>query len=838
MQLAAFGLQDLYLVEEPQMTYWKNIYFQHTNFAIESIQHSFKGNNNFGNLISCTIPKDNGDLIGKSYISAHITKINKTRPIREWTWVNKMKNPSNFNDIYSQSVKISPDGTYSIITGFFSGQIEYNNIIIGDPLLSSIFVLKVDALTGDFIWIKTAVNNNHEDTGMNFMDVIILDDESIYLTGYFHNVINFDGTILVSNSIPNNYNSFIVKLSSDGNTWSNIVHISSSDDCIAKTILYINNLLYVGGDFKENLTINGLSLINNEYYNGFICCITNPWLKKISGLNNNINSYVRISTISSNIESSSIVINGHFSLQANFDNFTLNSIGQSDIYIAKISLDGVFLWVNQIGGDFNEISAAGFTSYNSKSIKVLTNNNIVLTGVFFSNTINFYNSDIILQGNGNKNTFIAQLSYDNIWLWAIKIDNPENYINTCPSSIFTSDFDNSILISGSFGNPSYKIGNTTLINYDINGTSDTYITKISKEGNIIWAMSIGGSNSDYPANLDISPDGSYLILIGYFDSLSMYIGDFTLSNDGNQTYTYIVKLDILGYPIINRIGFQILNYVELRIGGKTIDKHYSNWMYIWSELSHNIDMKQLLDKIVGSYDDALMEYTVNIPLFFSYCRHNGLALPLISLKYHDVEIYVNLENKETIFGNETTATISSINLWIDYYFLDTKERQEFAEQSHDYLIETVQSQEEYIINNDTTLVKLDFNHPIKFLAWGVKTSYSDMFDYTDNSTDSCFIEGQLFINNRQRFEIKPFNYFNYIQPYQHFRVLPQLGINVYSFALEPTKLEPSGTCNFSMIDKPDFNIKTSPNGTKLYMYAVNYNVLKIQDGMGGLLFTK
>ena len=43
--------------------------------------------------------------------------------------------------------------------------------------------------------------------------------------------------------------------------------------------------------------------------------------------------------------------------------------------------------------------------------------------------------------------------------------------------------------------------------------------------------------------------------------------------------------------------------------------------------------------------------------------------------------------------------------------------------------------------------------------------------------------------------------------------------------------------NFSMIDKPDFNIKTSANGTKLYMYALNYNVLKIQDGMGGLVHT-
>ncbi len=803
MQLAAFGLQDLYLIEEPQMTYWKNLYFQHTNFAIESIQHSFSGNNNFGNLISCTIPKDNGDLMGKSYISANITNINKTRPVREWSWVNKIKNPANFNDIYSQSVKISPDGTYSIITGFFSGQIEYNNVLIGDPLLSSIFVLKVNAITGDFIWIKTATNNNNIDTGMNFMDVIILDDNSIYLTGYFHNVINFDGNQLISNSIPNNYNSFIVKLSSDGNTWSNIIHVSSTDNCSISSMLYINNMLYVAGDFNGHLIINTSSLICNEKMNGFICCIQPnlnvSWLKKLSGLNNNINSYVKISTISSNIESTSIVINGYFSIQANFDTLTLNSNGQCDVYISKISLNGDFVWVNKIGGNFNEISTTGFTYYNGKSIKVLTNNNIVLTGVFFSNTLQFNNSDIILIGDGNKTTFIAQLSYDNIWLWAIKIDNPENCINTCPSSIFASDFDNSIMVSGSFGNPLYQIGNTTLTNYDINGSSDTYITKISKEGDIIWAMSIGGSRSDFPANLDISPDGSFVILIGYFDSLLMNIGDFTLDNDGNQTYTYIVKLDILGFPIINRIGFQILNYVELRIGGKTIDKHYSNWMYIWSELSHNTDMKQLLDKMVGTYNDELTEYTVNIPLFFSYCIYYGLAIPLISLKYHDVEIYVNLENKEILFGFGTTATISTINLWIDYYFLDTKERQEFAEQSHDYLIETVQYQEEYIINNETTLVKLDFNHPIKFLSWAIRTNDSSIFDYTDNN-QSCFVEGQLFINNRERFEIKPFNYFNYIQPYQHFRVLPQLGINVYSFALEPTKLEPSGSCNFSMID--------------------------------------
>ncbi len=844
MQLAAFGLQDLYLIEQPQMTFWKNFYFKHTNFAIESIQHSFTGIKDFDNIISCTIPKDNGDLIGKSYITTTISNINKTKPVREWSWVNKIKNPANFNEIYSQSVKISPDGTYSIITGFFSGEIEFDNNIIGNVNKSSIFVLKVDSITGDYIWMKTATNNDNQDTGMNFMDVIILNDDSIYLTGYFHNVINFDTTSLVSTSIPNNYNSFVVKLSSDGTTWSSILHIESTDNCVSKNIIYINNNIYIAGDFSLDLTINGSTLLCNEKSNGFICCLTNimniAWLKQIRGLNNNVNSYVRISTISCNINSSSIVINGNFFLQARFDGLTLNSLGKSDIFIAKILLDGTFFWVNQVGGDLNEVSATGFTYYNSKSIKVLSTNDIVLIGIFFSNIVNFGN-DITLNGDGNKNTFIAKLSYDNTWLWAIKIDNPENYINTCPSTIFTNNMDDSIYVSGSFGNPTYTIGNTTLTNYDINGTSDTYVIKISSIGEIGWAMSIGGNKTDFPANLDISSDGEFIILIGYFDSSALYIGDFMLNNDSLLTYTYITRLDFLGLPIMNRIGFQILNYVELRIGGKTIDKHYSNWMYIWSELSHTIDMKQLLDKMVGSYNDKLSEYTLTIPLFFAYCRHNRLALPLISLKYHDVEIYVNLEKKDTLFGFGNTATIKNMDLWIDYYFLDTDERQTFAEQSHDYLIETVQYQEEYINNTgsiNTTLVKLDFNHPIKYLAWGIKTNStnSNNFDYTDNNI-SCFISGQLFFNNRERTENKPFNYFNYCQPYQHFKILPQLGINIYSFALEPIKIEPTGTCNFSFIDKPDFNITTSVNASLLYMYAVNYNILTIKDGMGGLVFT-
>ncbi len=843
MQLAAFGLQDIYLVEEPQMTYWKNLYFQHTNFAIETINHTFNGTQDFGNLISCKIPKDNGDLMGRSYIRTTISNINSTINSSSWEWANKINNASNFNDIYSQTIKISPDNTFAIVTGFFSGELNINNTIIGDVNKSSIFVVKTDIVTGNIIWIKTATNNNNIDTGMNFMDVFIMNDNSILLTGYFHDIINFDAISLNSLSIPNNYNSFIVTLSSNGTTWSNIIHIESTDECISKNIVYINNNIYIVGDFNLNLTINGNTILCNERTNGFICCINSQtsnvvWLTKLSGLNLDINSFVKISTITNN--DNNIIVTGIFNMQINYNINSLNSKGKSDVFIISLNLDSSFNWINQIGGNLNEYTSTGFSSYNSKCIKILENNSIVLIGVFFSNLVEFGNT-LTLNGDGNKNTYIAQLSSTNDWLWAIKIDNPENCINTCPSSIFSNSINNTLLITGSFGNPTYTIGNTILTNYDNNYTSDTYIINVDYDGNILWAISIGGSNSDFPANIDISNDGEYAIVIGYFNSLAMHIGDYTLYNHTSFTNTYIAKLDLTVISPINRIGFQILNYVELRIGGKTIDKHYSNWMYIWSELSHNTDMKQLLDKMVGGYSDNNSSYDLNIPLFFSYCRHYGLAIPLISLKFHDVEIYVNLENKTNIFGSGSTATINNIELWIDYYFLDANERQTFAEASHDYLIETVQYQEEYIINNDTNLVKLDFIHPVKFLAWGVKTPNSNIFDYTDTISNaspiSCFIEGQLFFNNRDRFEIKPFNYFNYIQPYQHFRVLPQLGINVYSFSLEPTKIEPSGTCNFSMINKPSFNIKTSANGNLLIIYAVNYNVLKIQDGMGGLVFT-
>jgi hypothetical protein len=86
-------------------------------------------------------------------------------------------------------------------------------------------------------------------------------------------------------------------------------------------------------------------------------------------------------------------------------------------------------------------------------------------------------------------------------------------------------------------------------------------------------------------------------------------------------------------------------------------------------------------------------------------------------------------------------------------------------------------------------------------------------------------------------------YFNLVQPYQHHENVPATGINVYSFALKPEEHQPSGTCNFSRIDNATLHLTLTANtvkgsrAAKVRVYAVNYNVLRIMSGMGGLAYS-
>ena len=348
-------------------------------------------------------------------------------------------------------------------------------------------------------------------------------------------------------------------------------------------------------------------------------------------------------------------------------------------------------------------------------------------------------------------------------------------------------------------------------------------------------------------------------------------------------------------------GLRVINNVEIEIGGQKIDKHYSHWLYIWNELSLPKSKRAGYNKMVGmsgsghatttvapgpnGAGDFMRGRTLYIPLEFWFCRNVGLALPLIALQYHEVKINIQFETGANCAGH--TANIPSVfptaTLWVDYIFLDTDERRRFAQLSHEYLIEQLQFTGSESMSSGGIKAKLTFNHPCKEIVWFIKKPLSgaqsvinnNWFNYTSatsalitlpyryNDSTHSLREGsvtlagalpnggvvslnntktaKLTLNGNDRFSERPGSYFNLIQPFQHHENIPtNAGINVYSFALKPEEHQPSGTLNMSRIDTATLAIDSeivSNDNAFLNVYAVNYNVLRILSGMGGLAYS-
>jgi hypothetical protein len=331
-------------------------------------------------------------------------------------------------------------------------------------------------------------------------------------------------------------------------------------------------------------------------------------------------------------------------------------------------------------------------------------------------------------------------------------------------------------------------------------------------------------------------------------------------------------------------GLRLINYVEIEIGGQKIDKHYSHWMYVWNELSLPVSKKDAYKKMVGANDklatlgsDADNGVNLYIPLEFWFCRNVGLALPLIALQYHEVKINILFETKENCKGAAAEiASLPSVSLWVDYIFLDTDERRRFAQLSHEYLIEQLQfTGTESVSTASAIKPKLSFNHPCKELVWLCSSDHTaittnrhvinnnwvnystavNSYSVSDpkiyNATSAIdstnpVKSAKLVLNGNDRFATRAGSYFNLIQPYQHHENIPSNpGINVYSFALKPEEHQPSGTLNMSRIDTAVLNLEINQLGSyananiskNLHVYAVNYNVLRILSGMGGLAYS-
>lgn len=444
----------------------------------------------------------------------------------------------------------------------------------------------------------------------------------------------------------------------------------------------------------------------------------------------------------------------------------------------------------------------------------------------------------------------------------------------------------------------------SLLGYNITPTPPVqYGSNITANASNVLTMSnvFTDPSGNYWQTYDAGNNRYSNLIAAYSNVNGFYYASANVANiyntsqySGNiYTWPYMVATPNLSYPSINNfyiptanlryvngIGLALFNSIELQLGGQRIDKHYSNWWDIWSELTETAEHLEGYNTMVGRYDPTYYNQnwditqaqggTYYVPLKFCYNTNPGQYLPLVALSYHDIKLNFDINSylncvkcnypvtSLTSMVGSNPLSITQFKLYCDYIFLDAPERIRMSEIQHEYLVTQLQFQGSEPVTapsapNGTTNRKftLNFNHPVKCLiiAYQAASAYeqgdavngNDIFDYQiPGNTSAEIIESMtLLINGSERFSARPGAYFRLVQPYQHSYRVPSKSIYLYSFALEDIdSKQPNGSANFTRYDSAQLQMVLNANlpSGQFLIYAPNYNILRVAAGMGGLAF--
>ena len=357
----------------------------------------------------------------------------------------------------------------------------------------------------------------------------------------------------------------------------------------------------------------------------------------------------------------------------------------------------------------------------------------------------------------------------------------------------------------------------------------------------------------------------------------------------------VEDVDNLNYWV-NDIGHALIQDVSIEIGEREVDKHTGEWLRIWSELITPASKRDGFNQLVGHWDvypptasvyDVSGSLTLSIPLRFWFCNNVGSALPLIALQASPIRIVLNLRPFNDLWWSAALVTavdaavtcspalpcsaaqptiqpvsISQIQLYGEYIFLDKAERQRFAATSHEYLIEQLQYTPPQSVpcNVSTANVNLMFNHPCKAFYWVLQEDrfqqMNEWFNYSNLEyseitgvdinipllNSDLLSSAVIRLEGNDRFYPRDYRYFRIQQPYQYHTAIPAypLFVYMYSFSLRPEEDQPSGSINCSRFNNITLNLTFNPvnvsQNRTVRVYTQNYNVLRIIGGLGGVAF--
>ena len=425
------------------------------------------------------------------------------------------------DDDYVPSIATTPDGEI-IVGGYFksdridlgesqilgktNGSMYYDGMVIRYGVAGEVnWITSIEGTRDILIKSVDSIRDGEIIVGGSFKHNITVGDYTLSSGNDFS-----DGMVIKYESIELNKPTTIQAQSIGGRNPDQITSVSATSD----------GGYIVGGYFNSSITVGEYTLTNAGGYDGIVIRYGADgeveWATSIEcSVNDEINSVTATSD-------GGIIVGGNFESSATVGDYTLTSTGGSDGMVIKYGADGEVEWATRVGERNNdEINLVAETS----------DGGYIVGGYFQSRSIAV--GDYTLNNNSSNTDdsdgMVIKYGADGEVEWATSIGGDAyDEINSVSETT-----DGGYIVGGYFKSKSIAVGKYTLINNSsLSGYSDGMIVKYDKEGEVEWARSIGGSIDDRINSVSGTSDGGYIVG-GYFYN-SITVGDYTLTNAGNQ----------------------------------------------------------------------------------------------------------------------------------------------------------------------------------------------------------------------------------------------------------------------------------------------------------------
>ena len=365
-------------------------------------------------------------------------------------------------------------------------------------------------------------------------------------------------------------------------------------------------------------------------------------------------------------------------------------------------------------------------------------------------------------------------------------------------------------------------------------------------------------------------------------------------NQGDLLKTLSLKVTLPLIPLgqstcyIESAGHALIEYVDLIIGGKVIQRLTSDWLQIYSEHFVTQTKQIALEELIGKFPERTahrrvsnrlivarnalgngedISFFVDLPFYFY--NHPELAIPLCAINRQEVEVEFKLRTAQEIviltsgdyadISGETKKIID-FQLCAEVVHVDCEERIKMQKSRRDYLITQIQQNVFDIASGvNTGQFKLDFVNPVKELYFVIQRQGSigtDEFEFvTPFDYDGILEEtGNKYILwenldhltltlDGQEIITKDTGTMTFLKAVQaaihHSKTQLIRRFYSYSFALQPEEWYPTGQVNFSLVKEQILNLSLNPctgYSRQVRVYAVNYNILRVGEGTAKTIF--